>query len=144
MAGDFVQIRKGVLVTDDTSKFASPMVFMHPALPDASAITTDPTNAIRTAKASTTTLAPGKYGDLIAQEIRVINLSADEYSFDRIKDRKNLDLNVDLSGGEISILVKGNVKIQKNLEVDLVRGRPEDIFLEAQDRKIKIAKNAQW
>ena len=141
-SADAVTLGSNVSVAGNVTEFGSPDVFVPVALPPVSVIVTDPDNDIETDKNQTLVLAPGSYGDLTLDQNNVLSLSAGEYTFDQVTVSKNLLLNLDTTGGEISILVSGDVAIEKNLDVVLT-GDAGQVYLESHG-DVSVGANSDW
>ena len=138
-----VDLDGDVTVTGPVVEFGSPQSFLDVALPGLSVIVTDPSNDLATDKNTEVTLAPGQYGDLELDKDNVLNLSTGEYHFDLITIEKNLQLNLDASGGEIAIFVTGDVSLEKDLDVVLTGGDAADVYLETHGA-FSLDKNSDW
>ncbi len=138
-----VDLSSNVVITGTTTEFGTPELFTPIVLPTLTSFTTDPNNDIDTNKDETTTLAPGLYGDLELGKNNVLNLSAGSYFFDEIDAEKYLELNLDVSGGNIEIFVAGKVTFAKELDVTVIGGDASDIYLESHDR-FKLEKDGEW
>ena len=131
-SSDAVTLESLVTVTGTVTQFGTPLPFTAIALPAASVIVTDPANDINTAQNSTTTLAPGSYGDLILGKGSALNLSAGEYHFDLISAADNVLLSYDASAGEVAVFVAGNATFGGNVQASLTGGVVEDLYFETQ------------
>ena len=138
-----VGVGANVTVLGGIVEFGSPSSFTTVTMPSPTVIVTDPDNDVETDPDTTVTLAPGHYGDLDLGKNNELNLSAGEYHFDLIAVDKNLQLNLDLSNGEISVFVAGDVMIEKNLDVELIGGVAEDVFFEIHGH-FMLEKNSDW
>lgn len=77
-----------------------------------------------------TTLAPGTYGNLLLGEHNTLNLSSGTYFFDSFNADNHLDLNLDLTGGNLLLYILDDVILGQNLDLVLTNGSASDLFLE--------------
>lgn len=143
ISADKVQLSKNVTVEGTVTSFGMPASFSTLVLPAAASFTTDPDRDITTGKKETSDLAPGAYGDLKLGQQNVVQLSAGEYSFDQIQAAKELTLNLDVSAGAVTIFVSGSVSFDKDLDVNVIGGGPEDVYLETH-QGFRLDKDSEW
>lgn len=143
VSADKVQLSKNVTVEGTVTSFGMPESFSTLVLPAAASFTTDPDRDITTGKNEISDLAPGAYGDLKLGQQNVVQLSAGEYFFDQIQAGKELTLNLDVSAGAVAIFVSGSVSFDKDLDVNVIGGGPEDVYLETH-REFRLDKDSEW
>ncbi|MEO8496003.1 MAG: Ig-like domain-containing protein, partial [Planctomycetota bacterium] len=129
----------GVIVTGTTTEFGAPELFAPVSLPPITPLDED----ISTGTGESTTLSPGNYGKLELGKNDVLHLSAGEYFFREIRADWNVDLVLDVTEGEIAIFVSGKVEFGKDLDVSLVGGGAENVYLETHG-KFNLKKNGEW
>jgi RHS repeat-associated protein len=142
-AGADVTLGRAARVTGGIIRFGDPEEFVPIAIPPATAITSDPARDISIVRNRTQTLAPGKYGDLFVGAGGTVKLSAGEYSFDRVTTARRAVLNLDVSAGEVAMLVVGNVSIGKSARVVLSGGAADRSYLESHGT-IFLGGGTQW
>jgi archaellum component FlaG (FlaF/FlaG flagellin family) len=77
------------------------------------------------------TLAPGDYGALSLANNKTLNLTAGTYHFTSFSIGTGSDINFDLTGGAINVLVDGNISISNSTTWTPSNGDASDIFWEA-------------
>ena len=112
-------------------------------LPIPSNFAFDTNNDISTDKFDQTTLVPDDYGELVVEEDNVLNLSSGTYTFERIEAKKRLQLNLDVSAGEIAIYVDDSAKFEEYLDVTLVGGSAGRVYLETH-KTFELKTDSEW
>jgi predicted acyltransferase (DUF342 family) len=106
-----------------------PTPFGGVTLPGAHSFSAGLTNVIKPAN-TTTSLLPGSYDDLSLGANNVLNLSAGTYHFDTWMIANNAVLNLDLTGGAISLYFTGDVSIASNFIMNLAGGNASLVYAE--------------
>jgi FlgD Ig-like domain/Right handed beta helix region len=68
------------------------------------------------------TLAPGSYGKVIVGDYATLKLSAGNYCFDVLETKSESELQIDVSGGPVTITVMTSLKLGKKLEMSVSAG----------------------
>jgi hypothetical protein len=89
---------------------------------------------IEVAKNGSLALDPGAYGELELKQGATLTLSAGQYAFEKIKVDKNSDIDLDLTNGQITVDVAGDIKFQKSVTMDITSqlGSASDVKFRAQ------------
>ncbi len=92
---------------------------------------------------ATLTLAPGVYRDLKIKKGGTLNLVSGTYVFRKISSEVGVTLNMDVTSGDVEILVAGDVRFGRELEVNVAGGSAKNIYLETAGR-FTTDRNSIW
>ncbi|HEY6435869.1 MAG TPA: T9SS type A sorting domain-containing protein, partial [Ignavibacteriaceae bacterium] len=79
---------------------------------------------------STATLVPGSYGNVTLGTSKTLNLSTGDYYFNSISMGGSGKLKLNVANGNIRIYVTGNVTFGTSVEIIILNGGPEKVYLE--------------
>jgi hypothetical protein len=99
-----------------------------PTLPAATVYSAGGSNHT-TINGGTLTLAPGSYGNIGLGGNTTLNLSAGDYFFNTLSAGHNLDLNLNLGGGDVRVFVVGAIQLG-SVDVLPTGGTAADIYFE--------------
>lgn len=119
-----------------------PELFAPVSLPAAASFTAG-SNHVNQGDDEITVLFPGTYGNLILGSDNVLKLASGVYYFNKITAGDGLKLKIDLTSGDISIFVAGDVMLGDDLRVSLTNGTAADIYSEAHGRWL-MNSNSVW
>lgn len=101
-----------------------------PTLPPITAFTSGGTSQT-VGNGATITLAPGSHGAIQLGGNATLNLSAGVYMLDSLTAGNGLDLNINLLGGKIKILVKGQINLATTDMFLISGGTSDDVYTES-------------
>lgn len=107
----------------------APAPYVATVLPTATVFSAGVTDVTQ-ANGQTTKLAPGSYDQIKLGGTNILNLSAGSYYIRRLTIGNASDLNLDLTGGGISLFFTEDVSIGNMLDVTLTGGDASDIYAE--------------
>lgn len=99
-----------------TTGALAPIAPQLPALPAATVFVAGGSN-VTTANGATTDLTPGSYGAISLGGTNLLKLHAGTYYFTSLSSGNGLDIDFDLTGGNINIYVVGDVNLGASLDV---------------------------
>lgn len=107
----------------------TPLTHTPVALPSASSFSAGGPNQ-STGGGGTLTLVADTYGALTTGSNANVNLSSGVYFFDSFSLGGGSDLNLDLTGGAITINIVGNLTMGSNVDINLIGGDASDVLFE--------------
>lgn len=107
----------------------TPLAYAPVALPSASSFSAGGPNQ-STGGGGTLNLVADTYGALTTGSNATVNLSSGVYFFDSFTLGGGTDLNLDLTGGAITINIVGNLTMGSNVDVNLIGGDASDVLFE--------------
>jgi hypothetical protein len=115
------------------------------ALPDALvfAASTNPADDRSVGKNGTLTLSPGMYRDLTTGESAKLKLSAGTYVFRNVTLGKGTTMQADVAGGDVIVLVQGDVSLGELNTVEIKDGSAKDLFVEVKGTA-RLGKGTTW
>jgi len=138
---DVVDLKAGAVVTGTITEgapFTPPDPLGLPVV-DVTAAGED----VKVEKDETLSLPPGDYGKLEVKERATLNLSAGNYTFERIDVKKDATLNLDVSGGPIVIRVEKNVDLHERV-VMRSTGAASDILFAVAGNHVHLKKEGVY